>query len=213
MKKEILIWVGIVVVFVALLFGIVAIDNASKNKGKTLTEEVQKTDWIKGPDNAKVTIVEYSDFQCPACYDYYFAVKRMMEKYGDRVRFVYRNFPLPQHENATPAAKYANAAGKQGKFWEMYDIIFQKQKVWSAMKTPEAVLAFQGYGKDLGLDVDKLTKDSELPEIEDSINHSLSTGRDTKLEGTPTFFINGKMIANPASDAEFESIIKNALEE
>src|SRR6185369_17631925 len=116
---------------------------------------ITASEWSKGPKDAKVTLIEYGDFQCPACGTYYPMVKKINEEYGDKVLFVFRNFPLYTiHPNAGISAQAAEAAGLQGKYWEMYDLLFQKQDEWSSSNPAKAVEEhFNGYAQSLGLDL------------------------------------------------------------
>jgi protein-disulfide isomerase len=98
----------------------------------TIPNIVAQDDWVKGNKDSKVIVVEYSDFQCPACAAYFPMVEQVMDEYKDKVAFVYRHFPLTSiHPHAEPMARAAEAAGKQGKFWEMYELIFKNQNAWS----------------------------------------------------------------------------------
>lgn len=106
-----------------------------KNGEKENSMEVKVNDNVKGSREAKAVLIEYSDFQCPACQVYYPVVKQLTEELGNEILVVYRHFPLTTiHPNALPAAKAAEAAGKQGKFWEMHDMLFDKQSEWSALR-------------------------------------------------------------------------------
>src|SRR3989338_2093696 len=131
--------IGIVFATFAILgVGIffVSRDSSYKNPTSVNSQELLKiieNDWVKGNKEAKVTLIEYSDFQCPACGAYYPVVKQLNEEVGDKIVIAYRNFPLRQvHQNAQIAAQAAEAAGKQGKFWEIHDMLFENQKEWSS---------------------------------------------------------------------------------
>ncbi len=167
-------------------------------------------DNVKGSREAKVVLMEYSDFQCPACRTYYPVLRQLTTEFGDEVAFVYRHFPLTTiHPNAEFAARAAEAAGKQGKFWEMHDLLFEKQNEWAS----EADIAtiFQKYAELLGLNVEQFNIDWRSKEIKNLVSaervHALKSG----LQGTPTFFVNGVQIQNPNSIDEFRSIIKSAI--
>lgn len=170
-----------------------------------------ETDWVRGPGlknvNAKVTLIEYSDFQCPACGAYYPVVKQL-EKDFPALNVVYRHFPLPQHGNARVAAQAAEAAGAQGKFWEMHDLLFDNQTFWSEEKNPAGI--FEAYAQKLGLNLDKFRTDANGQAAKTKINADVQSG-DKEITGTPTFFLNNQKIQNPQGYDEFRSIIEKAI--
>jgi|SRR3989344_7176991 len=169
-------------------------------------------DHIKGVASSTVVVMEYSDFQCPACRSYYPVMRQVMTEFGDRITFVYRNFPLIGiHQNAEFAARAAEAASKQDKFWEMHDLLFEKQDEWA--KAVNVSPVFESYATLLGLDLEQFRADWQSSEVKNLVKaertHALKIG----LQGTPTFFINGKQIQNPSSLEAFRLIIKSALGE
>ena len=128
---------------------------------------------------------------------------------GAQVRFAYRHFPLPQHKNAKLAATVAEAAGKQDKFWEMHDLIFQNQSDWSEEKN--AAVIFAKYAQDLGLDLAQFQTDIASEEIKAKIENDYKSGVKAGVNSTPTFFLNGKKINNPRNYDEFKNAIEQAL--
>ncbi len=178
-----------------------------------------ETDWIRGaklPDtttnptenkNGQVTLIEYSDFQCPACAAYYPVVKQL-EKDFPNLTIVYRHFPLPQHSNAKIASQAAEAAGAQGKFWEMHDLLFDNQTAWS--EEQNATNIFEAYAKKLGLDLEKFKTDSNSQATKTNIQADIQSG-DKEISGTPTFFLNNQKIQNPQGYDEFRSTIEKAI--
>ena len=114
---------------------------------------IASDDWVKGNKDAKVVLIEYSDFQCPACALYYPVLNKFSEEFGDRLAIVYRHFPLPQHQHAKSMAYAAEAAGKQGKFWEMHDMIFDNQRSWTNQRNVKDTVL--GYAKTLGLNIEQ----------------------------------------------------------
>lgn len=168
--------------------------------------KVDASDWQKGSASASATLVEYSDFQCPACKSYAPLVKAFVEKHKDSVRLVYRNFPLQQHKHAVLAAKYAEAAGMQNKFFEMHDKLFDGQTDWEKLPNPEET--FIAYAKELKLDLEKLKKDVESKEVSDNINADLASGNAAGVDATPTFYMNGKKVSSPQSLEEFEKLLE-----
>jgi protein-disulfide isomerase len=139
----------------------------------------------------KVQIVEFADFQCPACGVAFPVIENIRKTYGDKITYVYRNFPLMQHPQGKPAAAAAEAAGKQGKFWEMYTLLFSKQNEWSGKSNADEI--FRGYAKILNLDIDKFTKDSLSEEVTNRIAQDISDGTSLGVNQTPTIFINGEI--------------------
>lgn len=137
-----------------------------------------------------VTIVEFSDFQCPACLAVQEPLKQLLTAYEGKVEFVYRHYPLVSiHKNATIAAQAAEAASIQGKFWEMHDILFAKQGEWSELGDPKEV--FGGYSEQIGLDKGKFASDLESQVVKDQVNVDVLASTRYRLTGTPTFFVNG----------------------
>jgi len=157
-----------------------------------------------GPADAKVTVVEFSDFQCPYCSRAATAVDQIKEKYGTRVRFVFRQFPLPMHQNARGAAEAALAANAQGKFWEFHDKMFQNQS-----KLERADL--EGFAKDVGLDVAAFKKALDSKTYAADVDADMKLGESVAVNGTPTMFINGARVQNPTSFEAISAQIDGAL--
>lgn len=209
--KRIITWGSFIVVIALIVWGLIAAGNkaARENANLPSPEEVTSSDWAKGSASSTVTIIEYSDFQCPACRAYFSVIQQLIQDYGSKILFVYRHFPLPQHANAMPAARAAEAAGKQGKFWEMYEAIFTNFDVWEESTDSPAI--FAGYAEGLGLDMTKYSADVASKEVQDKINMDLKGGQKAGINSTPTFYLNGKKIQNPAGYEEFKKIIDEAL--
>jgi len=173
---------------------------------------VSSTDQRKGSEQAKIVIVEYSDFQCPACAAYYPIIKELTRELGDQIVFAYRHFPLRQiHVNADLAARAAEAAGMQGKFWEMHDALFERQKEWA--QSPDAKPLFSSYAVFLGLDVGKFNVDVESEKIIQKVEADLAGGMASRVNATPTFFLNGKKLNNPRNYDEFKNTVIKELGE
>jgi protein-disulfide isomerase len=171
---------------------------------------VKNDDWIKGPNTAPIIIVEYLDFECEACRVYYPITKRLKEEYIDKVSFVVRYFPLPGHKNSMASAMAAEAAGKQGKFWEMHDILYDNQKTWGEKQAADPAL-FVEYAKQIGLDMEKYKNDIVTQEIKDRINRDKNEANSLGIQGTPTFYINGEKIPNPKGYDDFKSLIDGLM--
>lgn len=167
-------------------------------------------DWIKGNKDAKVTLIEYLDFECEACAQYFPLIKRLEEEFGNEVKFVVRYFPLPGHKNSMTSALSAETAGKQGKFWGMHDLLYTNQRSWGEKQKAEPTI-FEGYARQLGLDMEKFNQDIELKEVKDRIERDKMEGTKLGIQGTPTFFLNGEKIQNPSGYDDFKALIQSAI--
>jgi protein-disulfide isomerase len=207
-----------VVIFSVLIVAIAAlfINKSSLNSQPINKEQskeiltVKKDDWIKGQPNSPITVVEYLDFECEACRVYYPITKRLKEEYGDKVSFVVRYFPLPGHKNSMTSAMAVETAGKQGKFWEMHDILYDNQITWGEKQITDPAL-FIEYAKQIGLDMEKYKNDIGSQEIKDRINRDKNSANSLGIQGTPTFFINGEKIPNPKGYEDFKSLIDGLM--
>lgn len=185
---------------------------APEAKYKFEKDALHPLDNIKGNRDSKVILIEYSDFECPACRTYYPVLREIYTEFGDRIAFVYRHFPLTSiHANADFAARAAEAAGKQDKFWEMHDLLFQKQAEWS--KVADIVPVFRNYAALVGLDVEQFERDFNSREVKDFVSSQKAHATSLGLPGTPTFVLNGEVIDNPSSLEQFRSIILKKINE
>jgi len=209
MKKHIWKIIGLLVVL-ALLGSVVY----SGQVGKKANEGVEITKHVKGNPDASVTLVEYSDFECPACGQFYPYVSQVVEQAGDDIRFEYRHFPLiTVHPLAVPAARAAEAAAQQGKFWEMHDMLFENQSEWSNGSNPRVY--FVQYAEEIGLDVSVFKRHLDSSIIDDAITDSFNEARDAGFSSTPTFLLNGeKMQFTSFSDflEQIESAINSTVD-
>jgi protein-disulfide isomerase len=155
-----------------------------------------------GPENAKVTLVEFSDFQCPFCSKAANVVHQIREKYGDRVRFVFRQFPLDFHQQAHLAAQAALVAHEQGKFWEFHDLLFSNQQALGRDQLEQ-------YAKQLNLTNFGTALDAA--KLKSAVDADVSLGNEIAVTGTPTLFINGKRVSNPTDFAVVSKAIEDAL--
>ena len=150
-----------------------------------LTLPVSDRDHIQGPPTAKVTLVEYGDYQCPSCLRAYPVLLDVQQHLGDRLRLVFRNFPLTMvHPDAQNAAEAAEAAGAHGKFWEMHDYLYEHQSRLDDVALLE-------YADTLGLDVARFMNDLQSHAFADRVHEDFVSGVRSGVNGTPTFFING----------------------
>ncbi len=159
--------------------------------------------------SAKVILVEFGDFQCPACGASYPIVEQLLQDYKGKVNFVFRNYPLPIHPNAMIAAEAAEAAGAQGKYFEMYQALFSNQKEWAESKNPLEI--YLKYAKNIGLDTDKFKKEVEDKKYESRIKKDQSDGNALGVNSTPTFFINGIKQTGGLPYDQFKVKIDDAL--
>ena len=200
-------WAGatalvIVAVVVLYFFTGAAATQASK------AAPVSSTDITYGPTDAKLTVIEYSDFQCPFCAVYATWLTQLRAKYGDQVQFVFRNYPLSNHQWATLAAKVGYAASLQGKFWEMHDLLFQNQDQWAASSDPRPL--FDSYAKQLGLDIKQFHADADAQSTTDFIKKQAAEGKKAGVTHTPWFVIGDKSVL-PRSLEQFDKAIQAAL--
>ena len=146
--------------------------------------------WTRGGTTARITLEEFSDFQCPACGGLEPGLRRVVKDYGDRVQLIFRNFPLAMHKYAFQASRAAEAAGQQGKFWEMHDMLYDNQKEWSDSMEPR--VQFDSYATRLGLDVQRFKTDMERQDLADRVKADYARGMSLDVKGTPTIFLNGR---------------------
>jgi protein-disulfide isomerase len=179
----------------------------------------QPTNHIMGSTASHVTLLEYGDYQCPACGAFFPTVQSVVDKYKDRIQFQFRNLPLTSlHPNAFAAARAAEAAGLQGKYFEMHDLLYQNQDTWAETSNP--LPYFQNMAKSLSLNMDKFNKDFSSSKVNSAINADLDAFDKTGAQkATPTFFINGKQIKSTSlldpsgqpSVSVFSKIIDQAI--
>lgn len=209
-EKSVAVWLSSILV--ALLLGIGAYfsainpDPQQPRQDGTMSQAISQTDWTKGSKNPKVTLTEYSDFQCPACRISYQWVEEILIENKNSISFTYRHFPLPSHKNALPAAFASEAAGRQGEFWEMAKILFENQKEWSESVT--AKIIFERYAKEIGLDVAEFRKDVASDDVKNKVEMDQKSGIASTVNQTPTLFINGKLSDNPRSKEELRALIE-----
>ena len=175
-------------------------------------KEITQTDWSKGGEEAGIVLVEYADFQCPACAGYAITTKRLSEEFGDDLKVVFRNLPLVTiHNNALVAAQAAGAAGAQGKFWGMHDILFERQEDWEDEKDTKD--KFIGYAEELGLNTEQFENDFDSDAVKDKIDDDLVLANQLKFRSTPSFTLNGVIIKTPSDFDDFKELIETSLEE
>lgn len=209
--KKLAIWGGVILVVLVVVFVLFQSVTSSSTPTQTIKiAPVSARDIKEGNPKAKVTLIEYADFQCSACAAYHPLVNQILSNYKNKIYYVFRMFPLEQtHANALVSAEAAYAAYQQGAFFQYDDTLFNKQNEWANLQDPTT--AFTDYAILLRLDATKFKTDMNSAAakkyVQDSENQALNEG----LDSTPSFFINGNLIQNPSDYAGFKQLINNAL--
>jgi protein-disulfide isomerase len=200
-------WIIFIVICVAVLGALVFMSRSQKVDVSSINpysiQPASKAsgniaDHVYGNKDSKVLLVEYGDFQCPSCGAAYPIIKQVKEEYKDKIAFVFRNNPLPTlHPNAKAAAAAGEAAGLQGKFWEMHNKLYDLQDSWSNLDTNQRTDAFVSYAKEVGVkDINKFKADMSADNVGAKINFDLSLGQKIGVTGTPTFTLNGDTLSS-----------------
>lgn len=160
--------------------------------------EVADNDHVRGDRDAPVTIVVYADFQCPACATEHDTMMRLWPEINDDAHLIFRHFPITTtHPNSWTASLYAEAAGRQGRFWEMHDALFQTQQIWSPLRSVEA--EFDSYALELNIDIDRLHADMQDESLIEKIRADQRGGNTAGVRGTPAVFIEGRQLSQPTT--------------
>ena len=148
---------------------------------------------MRGAEDARVTLEEFADFQCPACGNFYPILKSIESEYGTRVRVIFREFPLTmQHQHANAAAQAAEAAGLQGKFWEMHDVLYENRTTW--IKAADVQMVFAEYAQKLGLKTDQFKRDLTSEVVQSRISMDHQRARSVRVRSTPALYLNGSEV-------------------
>lgn len=194
---------GVIAVVLLVLIGIFLITGKSS---PTSTSSAQPSHHVIGAGAKHVTLVEYGDFQCQFCAQYFPTIKQVTDIYTQDITFQFRNFPLTSlHQNAFAAARAAEAAGFQGKYHEMFDALYLNQTRWSNSSSPQAT--FEQYATQLNLDPVKFKSDYASGRVNDVINADLAAGNKLNVTGTPTFFLDGKQVTIANTVTAFKKAI------
>jgi protein-disulfide isomerase len=203
---------GFLIVIVLILGGIFFISNSHKSSDSSTSSTAASstlTNHVEGSSPLGIKLIEYGDYECPACAEYYDAVNQVAAKYSTTVVVQFRNFPLYQiHPNAIAGARAAEAADLQGKFWQMHDRLYTESilnltateegktyNAWSTASDPQPY--FDAYAKDLGLNVTKFDQDYKSTLVNNRVQADLAYGNKLGIDSTPTFYLDGKKISNP----------------
>lgn len=212
MKTESKFIIAIAIVTIGLLIGGVFLFSKNNPQSTNDKQQDQTVDQslllsgathTQGEASASAKIVEFGDFQCPACGQAYPIVKKVLSQNEGKFYFVFKNYPLAIHQNAKIAAQAAEAAGIQGKFWEMHDRIYENQNDWSEKTNAEEI--FTKYAQEIGLDVPKFKED--LGKTSNLVMQDYALGNKVGIESTPTFIINGKKYPGVINEQTFQSLI------
>lgn len=169
----------------------------------TLTPPLSGRDHVLGNLDAPIQLVEFGDFQCPYCGTAQPVVEQVRQTAGDNLVYGFRNFPLPMHQYAEIAAEAAEAAGAQGKYWQMHNLLYQNQRALA----PDDLV---GYAQQLGLDVQRFSRDLETHAYRNKIEQDVRSGEESGVPGTPTFFINGQIYQGPVESGALLEAMKSA---
>lgn len=183
------------------------IQKASKANGNI-------ADHVYGQPSSKVTLVEYGDFQCPGCGGAYPRVKTLSEAYKGQISFVFRNFPLTTiHPNARAAAGAAEAAGLNGKYWEMHNILYENQTAWENLTGSDRTNAFAGYATSIGVDKNKFLASLDDPAVNQKISYDQAIAKKINVDSTPTFYLDGVQLDSSiwSDEAKFADAINAEL--
>ena len=190
------------------------IDTSKIIAASSQTGDIEEHVYPASNKNAKVVLIEYGDFQCPACSTMSPKIKALSEEYGDKIAVVFRNFPLSGKVNSLSAAAAAEAAGLQGKYWQMHDLLYEKQPEWGSANATERTELYKQYAKEVGVsDLEKFISDMKSANVSKKINYDKALGTAAKITGTPSFFLNGEELTNEVwgDDAKLREKIDSLL--
>ncbi|MEU6314326.1 thioredoxin domain-containing protein [Streptomyces sp. NPDC047014] len=218
MKKQFYVLLVLVAAFAAGLGSFLLLRPADGADGRTATPPAPAADArpvrenshrLTDPAQSRLTVVEFLDFECESCGAFHPVMDRLKKEYGDRVTFVARYFPLPGHRNGQGAARAAEAAAQQGRFPEMHDKLFTTQAEWGEAREPKDAV-FRGFARELGLDMARYDADVAAPGTTERIALDQRDGAGLKVQGTPTFFVDGVRVS-PRGYEDFKAIIERRL--
>lgn len=194
-------WIIFAVTCVAVIAGLVLFSNKDKVDVSSvdpvkITTSGEMPDRVIGDPASKVVVIEYADYQCPGCSAAFPQIKAVSEEYKSQVAFVFRNYPLTSgHQHAFAMAAAAEAAGLQGKFWQMHDLIYQTRSEWVDLQAEQRNERIEGFAQQLSLNIDQFKTDLTSKKVADKINGDRALGVKMNVDATPTFFINGKKVS------------------
>jgi protein-disulfide isomerase len=210
--QRLLVWGGVLAALALVVLGLIKLGSGGSytstyNGG---LPPVTSDDWVTGSLIASTTLIEYGDFQCPACGSAEPFVHQLRQEFGNNVRFVYRQYPLPQHPLAPITAQAAEAAGKQNKFWEMHDRLFADQTSWTTQSEGQMRDTVTKYAQELGLNMDQFKRDLDSSEVKTRITQQTNDGTKAGVQSTPSFFLNGNLL-QLSTFADLRNAIRQSL--
>lgn len=209
-----------VIIAVILVFVAIFAFNNNKSSSNSSSGSGKPSEHIEGLGQDHVTLVEYGDYECPYCGEYFPIVKQVVAQYYNQITFQFRNFPLTSlHPNAFAGARAAEAAALQGKFWQMHDLLYEQNEIyyqsnettknWVGASDPQPY--FDQYASQLGLNIAKFNQDYNSNQVDETINADMAEGNKLGIDATPTFFLDGKQISVGESASEFDTLISSAI--
>lgn len=215
---------AVIAIVILIFVGIFFVSNNSNSSSGGTNSSAKASNHTLGTSAHNITLVEYGDYQCPFCGQYFPILKQIQAEYNDKIVFQFRNYPLTQiHQNAFAGSRAAEAAALQNKFWEMHDILYQQNELsqqgqsnWVSSSNP--LTFFDQYATQLGLNINKFNSDFNSNQINGAINADVAAGNAASqavthkdIQGTPTFFLDGKIVSVGESAASFESVINKEI--
>lgn len=203
---------AVIAVIILIFVGIFAFGGNKSKSSSGSKSAAQPTQHIIGTSSTGVKLVEYGDYECPYCQEYAPIVSQVQQEYNDKISFQFSNFPLVNvHVNAFSAARAAEAAAAQNKFWEMHNALYTagNWQVWSTASDPTPY--FSQYAQQLGLNITQYKADFASTKVNDAINADMTAGNKLGIQGTPTFYLDGKQVTIAPTVAAFEKVINDAI--
>jgi protein-disulfide isomerase len=211
---------AVIIVIVLILGGIFFITNNKSSSTTSSAGSGKASHHVEGEGTDHINLVEYGDYECPYCGEYFSTVKQVQSIYNTQMTFQFVNFPLVSiHQNAFAGARAAEAAALQGKFWQMHDLLYEENQVyydsnetsstWVGASDPETY--FDTYASQLGLNVKTFEQDYASSAVNDTINADMAAGNKLGIDATPTFYLDGKQVQFDDSVSAFEKVINAAI--
>lgn len=205
-------WIIFVLICIVTLGGLVlfskkdSVNVDSIDPAKAVSETgTEIGDQVYGNKTSEVVLIEYGDFQCPGCAGAFPQLKTIKETYKEQIAFIFRNFPLTAiHPNALAASTAAEAAGLQGKFWQMHDKLYENQNAWSTIDASKRTDMFAGYAQDIGLDVNQFKTDLSDPKVTAKVSRDRAFGNKLGVDSTPTVYLG----ATKLTDEETSDLVQ-----